>query len=234
MKSPLLLASTAVGMVVLVAASGIVFARCENRTALNRAYALMDDADRFQMNRSTLDDALSFVKKHHGEARSSKPTGGCAPTDCMAEAEIIPLFYSRHTWLIPVVKQVGVHVFNCNVTVWIKDGKLVAVEKIFFVPKAVGADVYVATVVSDPDERISRNPSYKLHPAFITNYREGRGTPEFTYWSNASSAERTVPSTRMNLDCVATLAGCKSVAQILPAAWGQHQADASRIESLEK
>jgi hypothetical protein len=172
-------------MVVLVAASGIVFARFENRMALNRAYALMDDADRFQTNRSTLDDTLSFVKKHRGEVRSSKPTGSCTQTDCMAEAEIIPLFYSRHTWLIPVVKRFGVHVFNFNVTLWIKDGKLVAVEKIFFVPKAVGADVYVSTVVSDPDERSSRNPSYQLHPAFITSYREARGTPEFTYWTRA-------------------------------------------------
>lgn len=221
-------------MVVLVAASGIVFARFENRMALNRAYTLMDDADRFQTNKSTLDDALSFVKKHHGEARSSKPTGSCTLTDCMAEAEINSLFYWGHTWLIPVVKRFGVHVFNFNVTLWIKDGKLVAVEKIFFVPKAVGADVYVSTVISDADERISSNPSYKLHPAFITVYREARGTPEFIYWSNASGAERTPLSTRMNLDCVVTLAGCKSVAQILPAAWGLHEADASRIEGLEK
>jgi hypothetical protein len=194
---------------------------------------MMDDADRLRVNDSTLSQTLSFVKTYQGETRSSKPTGSCQPSDCLAELNVSSVFYSRHTWLIPLVKQFGVHVFEFNVTLWIKDGKLIARENIFFVPRAVGADVYVATIASDPDERIAKHPSYQLHPRFITSFRDFRGTPEFTYWSNASmqNEEPTLP--RMKLDCVTTLVGCKTVDQILPVAWAQHQADIAKIDVLE-
>ena len=124
--------------------------------------------------------------------------------------------------------------FEFDVTLWIKDGKLIARENIFFVPRAVGADVYVATMVSNPDERIAKHPSYQLHPRFVTSFRDFCGTPEFRYWNNASMVDQAPDLPRMNLDCVTTLDGCKTVAQILPAAWAQDQAGRPKIEVLEK
>ena len=55
-------------------------------------------------------------------------------------------------------------VFEFNITLWVEDGKLTAVEEIFFVPRSVGADVYVATMTSNPAERNCRHPSYQLSP----------------------------------------------------------------------
>jgi hypothetical protein len=223
-------ASFAILIGLLAAIACVGAARDMNRTALERAYAMMDDADSLKVNGASLGDVLSYVKKYQGEVRSSKPTGDCQPSNCMAEANVSSSFYGRHTWLIPVVKRVGVQVFDFSVTLWVEDGKLSAVEEIFFVPRAVGADVYVKTMTSNPTERNCRSLSYQLHPGFITSYRERYGTPEFTYWTNASRPQDAPPIPRMNIDCVTTVAGCRSIAQILPSAWSQHQADLQRMQ----
>ena len=220
-------------LLLLISILGVGIARHQSRAALDRAYAMMDDADRLKVDENTLAEALLFVKRFQGETRSSKPTGTCQPSDCLAETNVLSGFYSRHTWLIPLVKRVGVHVFEFDVTLWIKNDKLIARENIFFVPRAVGADVYVATIMSAPDERIAKHPSYQLHPGFATSFRDFRGTPEFTYWKSASMPGQAPTLPRMSLDCVTTLDGCNMVAQILPAAWAQHQADTAKIE-LEK
>lgn len=125
-------------------------------------------------------------------------------------------------------------VFEFTVTVWVEDGKLTAVEEIFLVPKAVGADVYVATMTSNPAERNCRNLSYQLHPGFISSYQERYGAPEFTYWTSGRKPQDAPARPRMNLDCVTTLGGCYSIGQILPSAWIQYQADQPKIEALRK
>jgi hypothetical protein len=234
MRSVLIPLSIAIVAVLVVAAASIGFARHENHVALERAYAMMNDSDRLKVNESTLEDTLQFVRKYRGDERSSKPTGICQRSDCIAETNASPSFYGRHTWLIPVVKRIGVQVFEFNVTLWVEDGKLTAIEEIFFVPRAVGADVYVETMTSNPAERNCRHPSYQLHPGFMTSYRERYGTPEFTYWTNARRPQEAPPRPRMNLNCVTTLAGCQSIAQILPSGWIQHQADQPKIEALQR
>jgi hypothetical protein len=234
MRSVLIPLSIAIVAVLVVGAASIGFARHENHVALERAYAMMNDSDRLKVNESTLEDTLQFVRKYRGDERSSKPTGICQRSDCIAETNASPSFYGRHTWLIPVVKRIGVQVFEFNVTLWVEDGKLTAIEEIFFVPRAVGADVYVETMTSNPAERNCRHPSYQLHPGFMTSYRERYGTPEFTYWTNARRPQEAPTRPRMNLNCVTTLAGCQSIAQILPSGWIQHQADQPKIEAPQR
>ena len=221
-----------VGLLAVVAGVGV--ARDSNRVALERAYAMMDDAESLKVNVASLDDVLSYVKKYQGEMRSSKPKGDCQPSDCMAEMNVYPSFYMRHTWLIPVIKRAGVQVFEFNVTLWVEDGKLTAVEETFFVPRAVGADVHVTSMTSNPAERNCRSLSYQLHPGFITSYQERYGTPEFTYWTNGRKLQEAPLRPRMNFDCVTTMSGCQSVAQILPSAWAQHQVDVPKIEALQR
>jgi hypothetical protein len=136
--------------------------------------------------------------------------------------------------LIRPVKRIGVHVFEFNVTLWVEDGKLTAIEETFFVPRAVGAEVYVVAMTSNPAERNCKNLSYQLHPGFITSYQERYGTPEFTNWTNARRPHEAPPRPRMDLNCVTTLAGCQSVAEILPSAWIQYQGDQPKIEALQK
>jgi hypothetical protein len=222
----------AVGLLAVIAGVGV--ARDMNRVALERAYAIMDDAKSLKVNVASLNDVLSYVKKYQGEARSSKPTGDCQPSDCMSEINVYPSFYMGHTWLIPLIKRAGVQVFEFNVTLWVEDGTLTAVEETFLVPRAVGADVHVTSMTSNPAERNCRSLSYQLHPGFITSYQERYGTPEFTYWINGRKLQEAPPPPRMNLDCVTTMSGCQSVAQILPSAWTQHQVDLPKIEALQK
>jgi hypothetical protein len=68
----------------------------------------------------------------------------------------------------------------------------------------------------------------------MTDYRERHGTPEFTYWTNATKPQEAPPMPRMDLRCATTIAGCKTIAQILPAAWDQHQADQPRIRAIQE
>ena len=234
MRSGLIPLSIAIFAVLVAAAASVGFARHENHVALELAYAMMSDSDQLKVNESTLEEVLQFVRKYRGEERSSRPAGTCQPSDCMAEANVSPSFYGRHTWLIPVVKRIGVQVFEFNVTLWVENGQLTAIEETFFVPRAVGADVYVEAITSNPAERNCRYPSYELHPGFMTSYRERYGTPEFTYWANARRPQEAPPRPRMNLNCVTTLAGCQSIDQILPAAWIEHQADQPKIEALQR
>jgi hypothetical protein len=234
MRSLLVLVSISIGAVLLATTVIIGLARHENHIALERAYAMMRDADHLKVNEATLEDVLLFVKKYQGEERSSKPTGSCQRSDCMAETNVSPSFYAKHTALIPVVKRIGVHVFELNVTLWVEDGRLTALEEIFFVPRAVGADMYVTTMISNPGERNCRNISYQLHPGFITSYRERYGAPEFTYWSNARNPQDPLSMRGMDLDCVTTISGCRSVSQVLPYAWARHVADQPKIEVLQK
>ena len=193
---------------------------------------MMIDTDRLRVNESSLTEVLSVVRKYHGEERSSKPTGACQPSDCLAEIDLPPDLYSRHPWMIPLVKRIGVHVFDFSVTFWVEGGKLTAVEEVFFVPRRVGADVYVTTIRSNPTARNCRSASYQLHPGFMTNYRERYGAPEFTYWINAGKPQAP-PLPHMGLRCVTTLAGCNSIAQILPTQWDQHQLDQPNLRTLK-
>jgi hypothetical protein len=45
---------------------------------------MMSDSDQLIVNESTLEDVLQFVRKYRGDERSSKPTGTCQPSDCVA------------------------------------------------------------------------------------------------------------------------------------------------------
>ena len=102
MRSVLIPLSIAIVAVLVAAVASIDFARHENHVALERAHAIMSDTDHLKVNESTLEDVRQFVRKYRGEERSSKPTGSCQPSDCMAETNVSPSFYGGHTWLIPV------------------------------------------------------------------------------------------------------------------------------------
>lgn len=198
-----------------------VIVRQHNHTIRERAEALMNGADKLYVSQSSLDSVLAYSRQFGGEERSRYPKGNCTRADCLVVVSALPLdFMSHYPRLIATGERVGVHTIVANVSLWVKDGKLEAVEKVFISPKGVGGLLVVITT-SRPSDNLRKSPSYLLHPGYATSFTYSYGSPIFRYWTDAE----TQPQPRMNLQCVTSFAGCTAVSQILPTAWAQYQAD---------
>lgn len=206
-----------------LACAGWLVGRYQQRSAVSRANEILNAADALSVDRSDFAHVVQYVRRYSGEERSSQPTGACTPADCMATVyAFAPPFISRHPNLF---SWAGLRPFHVHASLWVRDGTLRATEKVFFVPKAVGATVYVEVSSSDAGRHMIDNPAYKLHHAYLTSFREHHNSPEFRYWLNAGSVTGVAPSSTMDLNCVLSLRGCDSPAQVLPAAWARHRQD---------
>lgn len=187
---------------------------------------MFQKANDLRVNHSGFDDVMQYVRKFNGQVRSSQPVGKCTPADCLAIAYVMsPNAITKYPRLIGLVDKLGVHLFHAHVSLWIKNGTLSGMEKVFFSPKPFGAGVFVKVATASPSTQTCKRTSYQLHPGFETEFRCYHGGPIFEYWRNADLAESVGPGAQVNMKCVMTFDGCRVISQAMPEAWAQHEAD---------
>jgi hypothetical protein len=217
-----------IGTVVAITIVAALFAYSINRREVQTAQQMMEDASRLEVQTSTFSDVLAFNRKYDGEATGSLQNRPCLESDCLVTvAPDKNDFWERHPKLGYVANRLSKRAWFFGISIWVKDGKLTAIEQSFgYSTPKVGA--FVAAGISQPSPRLCGNPFYRLHRAFVAY----AGTKRFNVWVNPT-ATREKEMLRLNVDCVPRMSGCKGVPDMAPMAWKAYESDKRVIDANE-
>ena len=197
-----------------------------NRQEVHIAQAMMEDAGRLQVGKSTLNDVLAYARKFNAESTGSSHEVPCTESDCLVTADPHSNdFLERHPKLGSLAVHVSRRYWNFTTLMWVKDGRLTGVKQwfMFMTPSTSAA---VVTDTGEPSPRLCRNPFFRLHHTFVA-YEAAK---HFEVWVD-SAATREKEMLRLNLGCASSLRGCKDVARMAPTAWAKYESDRPLVNS---
>jgi hypothetical protein len=213
--------------IVIVGTFGLLLAIYSlNCREIRLAQKMMEDANRLQVNKSTLADVLAFARKYNGEATGRSHDMPCTESDCLVTVDPHKDgFLERHAKFGSLAVHVLRRYWNFLTLMWVKDGKLDAVEQWFWftTPTTRAA---VITDTGQPTSRLCHNPFFRLHHTFAAY----EGPKHFAVWVD-SAASQEKEMLRLNLDCAASVRGCKDVAEMAPIAWAKYESDRPLVDS---
>jgi hypothetical protein len=219
----------AVYMLSAVVAAGLfaaLFLYSTTRREVQIAQHMMDDATRLQVGKSSLIDVLAFARRYNGEVGGTTHGQPCLESDCLViVAPNTNDFWERHPKLGYVADRISRRGWHFSLWMWIKDGKLTAIEQ-WFGYSTPQISPFVITTISRPGPRLCRNPFFRLHHTFAA-YEDAK---HFAVWVD-SAAAREKEMLRLNLTCASSFTGCKDVAQMAPTAWARYESDRSLVNS---
>lgn len=216
------------GVIVAVTLGAALFLYSMTRQEVLIAQQMVEDASRLQIEKCSLSDALAFAHKYNGEAAGTSHDKPCLESDCLITvAPDTNDFWERHPKLRYVADRISRRGWRFSVWMWVRDGKLTAIQQSFGY-STPHIRPFVITTLSPPSRGLCRNPFYRLHHTFAAY----PGPKHFNVWVN-SAATQEREMLRLNLDCVLRISGCKSVADMAPAAWRKYQADQPLIDADE-
>jgi hypothetical protein len=221
-------ATYCIGAIVAVPLGAVIFVYSINRREVQTAQQVMEDASKLRVQTSTFSDVLAFSHKYDGEASGAWHDQPCLESGCIVKvASSKNDFWERHPKLGYVADRISRRGWRFSIMMWVKDGRLTAIEQWFTYLTPRGSS-FVITTVNRPDPRLCRNPFYRLHHMFAAYPRP----KHFGIWVDpAAIQEREM--LRLNLDCVLHVAGCKGVPDMVPAAWRAYEADQRLIDANE-
>jgi len=133
-----------------------------------------------------------------------------------------------------IAKKISRRKWKFWILVWVKDNRLTEIQRefIYMEPDRSSDIVYhpvtVQTRVSRRDPELCQNPFYRLHHLFAV-YPDGS---RFWVWVDPTAIrERELLS--LNFDCALSIAGCRYVADLAPAAWRVYKSDQELLAHRE-
>ena len=189
----------------VVVSGGAIAVYTISRNEVHTAQQMMNDVARLEIAKSGLTDVLAFAHKYRG----SWGPNPCLESDCLVTA--VPDsndFWVRHPKLGYMARHVSRRSWQFVVWMWVKDGKLTAIEQWFgyYVPHSSS---FVITTLSEPGRRFAcQNRSYRLHHAFAVN----PAPHHFNVWVNPTAGQER---------------------EMLLTAWREYEADQPLIEVNE-
>jgi hypothetical protein len=222
------LAAYLLSSVFAIILGAILFAYSIERPEVLVAQQMMVDESRLEVEKSGFDDVLAFAHKYNGDATGYWQNHPCLEADCRVMVDPGKNdFWQRHPKLGYAAGRLSRRGWTFVIFMWIKDGKLVEIERWFgyFTPRK---NLFVIATLSRPRPGLCRNPSYRLHHAFATY----PGPHHFNAWvSPAARQEKEM--LRLDIQCVLRIFGCKDMSDMVPEAWRRYEADQPLIDAKE-
>jgi hypothetical protein len=218
-------------VVVIFAATlgAVLFLYWAARREVWTAQQMMEDALLLRVGESSLNDVFAFSHKYNGEATGTWRDQPCVESDCLITvAPDKSDLWESHPKLGYLADRLSRRGWRFHVLVWVKDGRLTAVEQ-WFVYSTPKSSSFVITTVSRPDQTLCRNRFYRLHQAFAAY----PGPKHFNLWVDPTATQER-EMLRLNIDCVLRLSGCESVAHMIPQAWKRYEADRQLINAEKR
>ena len=220
------LALIPLGIAILGTIGSLIAIYSLNNRQLHLAHKMMDDAARLQVGKSSLDDVLLYAHKYKAEATGSWHEKPCTESDCLVTADVHENdFAERHPKLGSLATQISRRYWSFVTLMWVKDGKLDAVEQWFWFTTPTTRSA-VITDTGQATSRLCRNPFFRLHHTFAAY----EGPKHFAVWVD-SSAVSEKEMLRLNLDCAGSIRGCRNVGQMAAIAWANYESDRPLVNS---
>lgn len=216
------------GTIIAASLGFALFVYSINRREVKNAQRMMEGVAQLRVQASSFTDVLAFSQKYNGEATGTWHDQPCLESNCLISlAPDKDDFWERHPKLGYAMVRISRSAWRFHILMWVKDGKLTAVEQMFvyLTPKASAA---VISRVNQADRGLCGNQFYRLHHTFAAN----PGPKHFNIWvSPLATQEREM--LRLNVDCVLHISGCRGVPDMAPAAWSAYENDQRLIDATE-
>jgi len=203
-----------------------LFGYLVSRREVRLAQQMMRDVAQLQVEVSTFNDVRAFGQKYNGEMTGTWHDNPCLESNCLVD--VTPdqhNFWERHPKLQYAASYIARREWRFHILIWVKDGKLTAVEQwfVYLTPKVSAA---VITSVYPPDRGLCGNQFYQLHRTFAAN----PGPKHFNVWVSPRAIQEK-EMLWLNVDCVLRASGCRGVPDMAQAAWRAYEKDQRIIDA---